>query len=169
MPFPNYHSARIHNPDTYDSFSYENAKSGTGVNFVLGWKNNKSEIQSVRFDKTKWNPSEAKQWLKDNEFDKYKFEESMKESYVTFEKYLQELKLYDTLERNITGYSGLTMKDGTTLHYHLYDVDINGCGHTKLDKTGHVHRIDNWIVSPSRSTLDYHIHRIDTKDIKTEK
>ena len=43
-------------------------KAGKGIQFSIGFKDGKSEVQSVVFDKDKWTTEEAKQWLKDNNF-----------------------------------------------------------------------------------------------------
>lgn len=94
MPFTNFHSARMHNPDNYDRFSYQNKDSKTGINFVLGWKDGKSEIQAVRFKKNKYTPAEAKKWMKDNDKKYIKFEPAKESILMSFKEYLHEAKQY---------------------------------------------------------------------------
>jgi hypothetical protein len=63
MPFPNEHAARQSEPGQYDKFRRSNDQGGAGVHFIYGIKDGKSEVQSVRFDKSKFTPEEAKAWL----------------------------------------------------------------------------------------------------------
>jgi hypothetical protein len=80
MPFPNFHSGRLHNPDKYKKIRYE--KGGTseskfpkGIDVCWGVKEDgKVEIQAVRFDKDLFTPSEAKQWLKSHNYNPIEFE-----------------------------------------------------------------------------------------------
>ena len=67
MPFKNFHSARLKDPDQYDRFAYEADKLGDGIDVVFGIKAGKSEIQAIRFDKTKFSTARAKAWLKDHD------------------------------------------------------------------------------------------------------
>jgi len=73
MPFPNEHAARQTDPGQYKEFRRSHPKDfPAGIDVIWGIKgegaNRTSEIQSLRFDKTKWTPDAAKKWLKDNGF-----------------------------------------------------------------------------------------------------
>jgi hypothetical protein len=80
MPYQNEHAARLTDPDKYKSFSRENDKLGKGIDVIYGiTKAGKSEIQAIRFDKTKFTPQQAKDWLKAHkEFKPIEFEAAKK-------------------------------------------------------------------------------------------
>ncbi len=78
-PYPNEHAARIHNPDKYDSFRRKNNEFGDGIHVIYGIKDSKSEVQAIRFDKNKFTVSEAKKWLKDNNWKYISFEPASEE------------------------------------------------------------------------------------------
>lgn len=75
-PYPNEHAARLNDPAKYDSFSRVNDAGGDGIDFIYGIKDGKSEIQAIRFDKTKYSVDDAKKWLEDHEFSPIEFEEA---------------------------------------------------------------------------------------------
>ena len=56
--------------------------------FYLGFKNGKSEIQAVRFDKDQFTASEAKEWLDKKDMNYSEFEEANLKESLTFERYL---------------------------------------------------------------------------------
>lgn len=72
MPYANEHSARVSNPDKYDTFARKTI--APGVDVILGIKNGKSEVQAYRFDKDKFTPEQAKKWLKDHDIKYIAFE-----------------------------------------------------------------------------------------------
>ena len=75
MPYPNEHAARIKPPKGYDKFRRQ--RMTDGVDAIYGIKaDGKSEVQSLRFDKTKFSETQAKQWLKKNNFKSILFEPS---------------------------------------------------------------------------------------------
>ena len=78
-PYPNEHSARLTNPDKYDIFRREKDAGGKGIDFIYGINDQGSEIQAIRFDEKEFTEEEAKQWLKDNDFDYILFEAALKE------------------------------------------------------------------------------------------
>lgn len=78
MPFENEHAARQVSPDKFDKFRRSNDKFGKGIHAIFGIKGNKSEVQSVRFDKSKFTVSQAKKWLKDHDMKTGGFEEAVK-------------------------------------------------------------------------------------------
>ncbi len=81
MPYPNYHAARINNPDMYIRFvTVTNDTENfdwlpNGVIVMLGFtEDGKSEFQSIRFRKDKFTVEEAKKWLKDHNIEYIDFE-----------------------------------------------------------------------------------------------
>jgi HK97 family phage major capsid protein/HK97 family phage prohead protease len=78
-PYPNEHAARIQNPEKYQGFRRMNDELGDGIHIVLGLLDGQSELQSIRFDKTKWSVDEAQQWLAENDYSVLKFEPAIEE------------------------------------------------------------------------------------------
>lgn len=76
MPFPNEHAARIQSPEGFERFRRQQLRDG--VDAILGIKNNKSTVQSIRFDKDKFTENEAMAWLRENDFEPMKFEPAIK-------------------------------------------------------------------------------------------
>lgn len=75
MPYPNEHAARIHDPKKYKRLRRKNDAFGNGIHAVYGVRRNgKSEVQSIRFDRKKFTPAEARKWLKDHDYTSYTFE-----------------------------------------------------------------------------------------------
>jgi hypothetical protein len=112
MPFPNEHSGRLKDPDQFDRIRRENDKFGSGIDVIWGVKNNKSEIQAIRFDAKKFSASEAKKWLADHDHKTISFEPAtgVKES-MSFKDYMNEQNENDNL-----GILGIReLKDGLEL------------------------------------------------------
>ena len=78
-PYPNEHAARIKDPEDYQGFRRMNDELGDGIHIILGLKDGASEIQSIRFDKTKWSVDEAKNWLSENGYEPLDFEPAIEE------------------------------------------------------------------------------------------
>lgn len=78
-PYPNEHAARIKDPDQYDDFRREKDAFGDGIDAIYGIKGDESELQAIRFDKTKFDAEEAREWLSDNDYSTIEFEEAMTE------------------------------------------------------------------------------------------
>lgn len=78
-PYPNEHAARIKDPEDYQGFRRMNDELGDGIHIILGLKDGASEIQSIRFDKTKWSVDEAKNWLSENGYEPLEFEPAIEE------------------------------------------------------------------------------------------
>lgn len=79
-PYPNEHAARQVSPDKYDKFRRQNDKFGDGIHAIWGiTKDGTVELQSIRFDSSKFTADEAKKWLKDNDFSSSEFEEAKEE------------------------------------------------------------------------------------------
>lgn len=70
MPYPNEHAARQTEPGGYRSFRRGRPEGfPDGVDAIWGIKpDGTTEIQSIRFDRSKWTPAKAKAWLKDHDF-----------------------------------------------------------------------------------------------------
>lgn len=73
-PYPNEHAARITEPDQYDSFARDVEAGGDGIDFIYGINDNDSEIQSIRFDADRYSEAEAREWLREHDFEPIKFE-----------------------------------------------------------------------------------------------
>ncbi len=64
MPYPNEHAARLNNPDKYPKKRRQNDKFGSGIDVIWGIKEDGStEVQAIRFDKSKFTVAEARKWL----------------------------------------------------------------------------------------------------------
>lgn len=82
-PYPNEHAARRIDPARFDSFRRDNDFGGNGIDFIYGILDaGGSELQSIRFDKDLYSPSDAKAWLSDNDFQAISFEEATGERTV---------------------------------------------------------------------------------------
>lgn len=82
-PYPNEHAARIKDPSQFDSFARKNDEGGDGIDFIYGIKNGASELQAIRFDKEKFTPEQAKEWLKSHEIEFILFEEASERHEMT--------------------------------------------------------------------------------------
>ena len=67
MPYPHEVAARIKDPKEFDEFRRENGKFGDGIDAIFGIKDGKSEVQAVRFDSSKFDVSQVKDWLKSHD------------------------------------------------------------------------------------------------------
>lgn len=75
MPFPNEHAARLKDPGKFKRFRRQKNKGGQGVDFIFGvTPEGKTEVQAVRFAKTKFTVPEAKKWLKEHKMKSIMFE-----------------------------------------------------------------------------------------------
>lgn len=79
-PYPNEHAARLKDPSKYDSFARKNDELGDGIDAIYGIKDGETELQAIRFDKTKYSVAEAKEWLKSHQFEPIEFEEASERS-----------------------------------------------------------------------------------------
>jgi len=62
-PYENEHACRLTDPAKYDSFRRQNNAGkvdGKRIDFIYGIKNNKSEIQAIRYPKDIWKPADAR-------------------------------------------------------------------------------------------------------------
>lgn len=70
MAYKNEHSIRVKQPTGYDK--YRRGNLTTGIDAIYGIKGGKSEVQALRFDKSKFTPEEARAWA-----DKHGFKGSL--------------------------------------------------------------------------------------------
>lgn len=69
MPFEQEHSARQSNPKKFDRFRRSKNELGQGIDVIFGIRDDGgSEIQSIRFDRKKFTPQQAADWLKAHDF-----------------------------------------------------------------------------------------------------
>lgn len=76
-PFENEHSARINNPNKYVRFRRENNAFGNGIDVIWGiLEDGTAEVQAIRFDANVFTASEAREWLREHDYDYISFEEA---------------------------------------------------------------------------------------------
>ena len=107
-PYPNEHAARIANPGGFDRFRRSNDRGGAGVDFIFGIieDEDRSELQSIRFKVSRYTASEARQWLRDNEYEPLEFEPATNEKAMEPETQRaapDELKVGDFVSWNSSG------------------------------------------------------------------
>jgi len=103
-PYPNEHAARLRDPGQYDDFRRVNDEFGEGIDAIYGLKDDTSELQAIRFDKTKFSADEARNWLSDNDYDPIEFEAAMEEkseNAVQHRSMSMELEPVDTESRRV--------------------------------------------------------------------
>ena len=76
-PFPNEHAARLVDPDKFTGFRRDNDAGGAGIDFIYGILSaGGTELQAVRFDKNRFTPAQARDWLSEHDFQPIMFEEA---------------------------------------------------------------------------------------------
>ncbi len=80
-PFINEHSARQKDPSLFEEGSFRRKNIADGIDQILGKLKgqNTMTVQTYRFDKNKFSPAQAKQWLKDHNLSWLSFEEAIDE------------------------------------------------------------------------------------------
>ncbi len=69
MPFANEHAARQNDPDKYVRLRRQNNVLGPGIHVIWGvLPSDSTEIQSIRFDSSRWTVNRARAWLVDHKF-----------------------------------------------------------------------------------------------------
>lgn len=63
MPYPNFHSARLHNPSQYRRPRYGHMRSGLDSMFGFTPGGNSPESQAYRFNRNTFTPDRAQDWL----------------------------------------------------------------------------------------------------------
>jgi len=82
MPYPNEHACRLNDPKKYDRFNRKNCEQkhdNKCIDVIYGIKDNKSEIQALRYPTKTWEEAAARSHCKKREG---KFEAAKKESSV---------------------------------------------------------------------------------------
>ena len=75
MPYPNEHAARINDPKKYKRIRRVNNKFGPGLHAIFGFVSEAEgagkgggELQAIRFDRSKFTPQQAKEWLEEHDY-----------------------------------------------------------------------------------------------------
>ena len=84
-PYPNEHAARLKDPDQYDDFRREVDAGGEGIDFIYGFKDDESELQAIRFDKSRYTIAQAKEWLDEHDMEPILFEPASEERDMSLE------------------------------------------------------------------------------------
>jgi hypothetical protein len=66
-PFANEHSCRVKDPDQFPKKRRENNKFGEGIHAIWGIKDDKAQLQAIRFSVDKFTADQAKKWAKDHD------------------------------------------------------------------------------------------------------
>jgi hypothetical protein len=76
MPFPNEHAARVKDPSAFEEKTFRSKEIAPGVRIILGKDKatGKMEVQTYRFDRSKFTSEKAKEWLKSNKVEHSGFE-----------------------------------------------------------------------------------------------
>lgn len=104
-PFPNEHAARQLDPGKFKTFRRGNLPNApAGISVIFGIAGGKAQLQSIRFDASKFTPDQAKKWLKDHKFKTSGFEAATKKDAeeTTTKLFVPILKI-NTEEQTITG------------------------------------------------------------------
>ena len=96
MPYPNEHSCRLKDPGKYDRFKRDNCgekSDGKCIDVIYGIKDNKSEIQALRYSKEDWTEKAARKHCegRDGKFEPAKDEEKSMKNEL-------EIRMFETLE-----------------------------------------------------------------------
>ena len=89
-PYPMEHAARLRDPAQYDEFRRKNNAGGEGVDFIYGIKDDRAELQAIRFRIEQFTAEQARQWLVEHDHTAIEFEEAtgerqlMKDDYVSW-------------------------------------------------------------------------------------
>lgn len=99
MPYPNEHAARMADPGKFKTFRRQKNKGGEGVDFIFGvGPDGKTEIQAVRFAKSKFSAEQAKAWMKEHSMKTVLFEPASEGKTDASEEYVFEEFRYDVGE-----------------------------------------------------------------------
>ena len=104
-PYPNEHAARIKEPSQYEQFRRINDELGEGIDIIVGYKDGETEIQSIRFDSSQFSEDEAREWLRENNWEVLEFEPAIEERAMETEKRAEpdELSVGDFVSWNSSG------------------------------------------------------------------
>lgn len=123
MPFPNEHAARQNDPKKYKRFRRQNNKFGVGIHAIFGiTQDNKAEVQSIRFDSSKFSEEQARKWLKNHKYKTglevaTKKSEELSEWCVVTDDVLTEVDVckVDMENRCIFGWASVIEKEGESV------------------------------------------------------
>ena len=102
-PYPNEHASRQTDPDKYKRFARQKDKGGDGIDFIFGiTEDGKTELQSIRFDKNKYTPEQAKKWLKDHGMKENLEEAKSEEKHIKVTTKIDKDGLIESLKRKLT-------------------------------------------------------------------
>jgi hypothetical protein len=81
MPYPAEHAARVRNPDNFQPDSFRRKTIADGIDVILGKLKGDSAmtVQTYRFDRGKFSPEEARNWLKEHDIKYISFEPASNE------------------------------------------------------------------------------------------
>ena len=104
-PYPNEHAARIKDPSQYEQFRRINDELAEGIDIIVGYKDGETEIQSIRFDSSQFSEDEAREWLRENNWEVLEFEPAIEERAMDTEKRAEpdELSVGDFVSWNSSG------------------------------------------------------------------
>jgi len=80
MPYQIEHSAKIADSKLFAEIKRKNNEFGSGIHVIYGINGSKSEVVAIRFDKNKFTPEQAKQWLKNHDYKPIEFAAAIEES-----------------------------------------------------------------------------------------
>ena len=83
MPFKNEHAARIRSASGFDKIRRV-VDLDDGVDAIVGIKDGKSRELSIRFDKTKYSVTQAKAWLRRNNYEPILFEPARRDNNMPY-------------------------------------------------------------------------------------
>ena len=102
-PYPNEHAARIVDPDQFDRFVRVNDEFDDGIDAIYGVKGDEgAELQSIRFDASKYSAADARTWLSEHDFEPIKFEEAIEERNAPMSDELEQRHVVDVSETEET-------------------------------------------------------------------
>lgn len=79
-PYENEIAARMEDPSKFTKFRRDNNAGGEGVDFIFGiTEDGKAELQSIRFDASKFTDEQAHNWLKEHDKTPIEFSPAKKE------------------------------------------------------------------------------------------
>ena len=156
MPYKNEHAARLKDPSQFTKFSRVNDKFGNGIDAIFGIKNNKTQLQAIRFDKSLFTTERAHNWLKKHNYKPIKFEKAISENNnfkLFFYKKLNEEKVtYTKIIKDIN--------DSDLTDYYLYsDKNNKFLPITKVENTPH-----QSILITLDNGKDFHYYPLEDND-----
>ena len=125
MPFPNEHSARLKAPGGFVRIRRSNDEGGPGIDFLFGVREDGgSEIQSIRFDRERFTPAQARKWLADHDFSPILFEEATGEEGTQEARHTARMNADGSCPSGFTKRGGICVRTSTIREAgHLDDGD----------------------------------------------